>query len=589
MRVSLGALLRRLGHWMRPTVSGRAMLAAFGAGMLVASGQAPWGFWMLSLAGLTGLFWLVLRGRAPGWSGFAAGAGYGALALNWIVSPFFVDAARDGWMAPFALIFMAAGMGSFWGIGLRFGVIIACPTGLVRRARPGRDPRFTGFPPLRACFMALGMATGLCASDLVRSYVLTGFPWALLGHVWVGTPLMQFASVLGPLGLSMALALPAAGIALLLSRPNFSVRQPRGVGQRMPLGLAVLAIACVAVMPAAWVWGLERLSLPQAPREPALTLRLVQPNAPQHLKWRRDMMSYFFTRALDLTEAPSRGAMPDLVIWPETTAPFWLDQPGYGLEEIAEAARQAATRNMPQFDALDPKGVIGEAVSAAPPHSPLPPPVALGIQRADGTRYYNSMALINPDASIGPVYDKFHLVPFGEYLPLGDLLAKIGISAFAAQAGHGYTAGPGAQVLDLGRLGKVQPLICYEAVFPQDLRAAPERPDWVMQITNDAWFGSSSGPQQHLAQAQLRAVEMGLPVARAANTGITAMIDPYGRITGALALDTRGVLDVTLPAALPETPYARWGDLPMFIIISVFAALLGVFRRYGVDPGPPAV
>jgi apolipoprotein N-acyltransferase len=585
MTIPLKGLTLRVGHLVRPTVSGRALLAAFGAGMMVAAGQAPWGFWMLSLAGLTGLFWLVLRGRAPGWSGFAAGAGYGALALNWIVSPFFVDAARDGWMAPFALILMAAGMGTFWGIGLRFGVAIACPTGTVRRARPGLR-RFEGYPPLRACFIALGMATGMGASDLLRGYVLTGFPWALLGHVWLGTPLMQVGALIGPVGLSMLLALPAAGIALLLSRPSFSVRYRNGQGQRTPVLLAVLAMCCFAVMPAGWVWGLERLAQPLIPRDPALTLRLVQPNAPQHLKWRRDMMGYFFTRALDLTEAPSRGAMPDLVIWPETTAPFWLDQPGFGLEEIAEAARIAATRNLPggSFQSAGSGAARGAATG---PHAP--PPVALGIQRADGTRYFNSMAIINPDATVGPVYDKFHLVPFGEYLPLGDLLAKVGISAFAAQAGHGYTAGTGAQVLDLGRLGKVQPLICYEAVFPQDLRAAPERPDWVMQITNDAWFGSNSGPQQHLAQARLRAVEMGLPVARAANTGITAMIDPYGRITGALALDTRGVLDVSLPAALPETPYARWGDLPIFIILTVFTALLLVFRRYGVDPAGRAV
>jgi len=158
-------------------------------------------------------------------------------------------------------------------------------------------------------------------------------------------------------------------------------------------------------------------------------------------------------------------------------------------------------------------------------------------------------------------------VPFGEYMPLGDLLARFGIYGLAASHGHGYSAGPGAQVLDLGAIGRALPLICYEAVFAHDVNAAPERPNVILHLTNDAWFGTGAGPQQHLAQARMRAIEQGLPVARAANTGISAMIDGWGRITASLPLNTAGYLDAALPAPRAPTLYSRSGDLPFALLL----------------------
>jgi len=266
----------------------------------------------------------------------------------------------------------------------------------------------------------------------------------------------------------------------------------------------------------------------------------------------------FFFRHLDLTsEAPAPGSpRPDLILWPETAVPFLLEHPGDGLMMIAEAAQ----------------GV----------------PVALGIQRAEGLRYYNSLAVVGPGGVVEASYDKYHLVPFGEYVPLGDLAARFGMAAFAAQEGGGYSAGPGPRVLDLGRLGLAQPLICYEAVFPQDIRRAPERPDWLMQVTNDAWFGEAAGPWQHLALARLRAIEFGLPLARAANTGVSAMIDAKGRITAELGMDKMGALDAALPAALPPTLYAQIGDAPIFALLLALSGLIHLYgQRYRVDPGRP--
>lgn len=503
----------------RPPLWALALAAVLGAG--VALGQAPFGLWWLALIALGFVFPLAQR-FSPGWTGFAAGFGYAALAMFWIVEPFLVEPEIYGWMAPFALIFMAAGMGAFWAVGLGLG------------ARLGRGP----------ATRAAGMALGLWGMEIARSYLLTGFPWVLLGHIWLDTPVAQAASLIGALGLSL--------VTLALAVSPWLIAAPK----RRWWGEAVSGVMLALL----WLGGEGRLDAPLPPREPPVLVRLVQPNAPQHLKWLPQYRLDFFYRHLDLTAAPpAEGApRPDLVIWPETAVPFLLDDPGDGLEMIAEAAGGA--------------------------------PVALGIQRSEGLRYFNSLAVIGPGGTIEQLYDKAHLVPFGEYMPFGDTLGRFGISAFAAQEGNGYTPGPGAQVLDLGPLGMAEPLICYEAVFASDMRRAPTRPDWLMQVTNDAWFGELSGPWQHLAQARFRAIEFGLPVARAANTGVSAVIDAKGRVVQALGMGQQGVVDAALPPALAATLYARWGDLPLFVAFALIAAIIYcIGRKYRVDRVAPQV
>ena len=205
-------------------------------------------------------------------------------------------------------------------------------------------------------------------------------------------------------------------------------------------------------------------------------------------------------------------------------------------------------------------------------------PVAAGLQREEGGLFFNSLRVLEGDGEEVARYDKHHLVPFGEYVPFGDLAYRwFGITAFAAQAGSTYSAGPGPALLDLGPLGLVLPLICYEAVFPRLANAAPARADWMLQITNDAWFGIHTGPFQHFDQARLRAVEQGLPLIRVANTGVTAVIDARGRVVQALPFGEAGLLDASLPAALPLTPYARRGDGPVMLLL-VGLALLCVRR-----------
>lgn len=487
------------GRVPRQVLAGAAALGA-----LAAAGQAPLGYWWLALPALAGVTLLVASRAA--WrpavlTAWSAGAGYFAAALFWIVEPFMVDAATDGWMAPFALIFMAGGMALFWALA---GAAAALGRGRAMRA--------------------LGFALGLAATDLLRGYVFTGFPWALAGHIWIGTPVMQAAAWVGPVGLSLLTTLVAAAPSLAQGRR----------------GRVAATLVAAGVLAGLWLGGTARLAAPLAGAATPVHVRLVQPNATQSLKWRADKWDEFIARQFDLTAEPADRPL-DLIVWPETSVPWLLDRSGTLLADIAAAAG----------------GV----------------PVAVGIQREEGLRYFNSLAFANARGSLTHVYDKWHLVPFGEYVPFGDRLSAFGIAAFAAQSGYGYSAGPGPAVVDLGRAGRVLPLICYEAVFPQDLRT-DTRPDWILQVTNDGWFGDLAGPYQHLAQARLRAVEQGLPLLRTANTGVSAVIDGRGQVLQSLPLNTAGRIDADVPPALPPTPYSRTGDWPATILL--LAGLLGL-------------
>lgn len=466
-------------------------------GIAAAFGQAPFSLWGISLLALAGLAMCldsthnIKQAALIGW---AAGIGYFGLTLHWIVEPFMVDAARHGWMAPFALIAISGGLALFWALGF----------GLARWLGGAR-------------WSALALIVTLTFTELLRSYVFTGFPWGLIAYVWADASPMQIAGLVGPHGLGALTLLLTSGVYGITALPR-----PR----------AILAAGVIVALFA----GLTMITRPgeiTMGAEPGPVVRVVQPNAPQHQKWDPDWMPVFFGRALEATAAPGS---PDLIIWPETSIPALLRNAEFRLAEMANAAQGT--------------------------------PIIAGIQRWGGTGYHNSLVLIGADGSVDQTYDKQNLVPFGEYIPFGDMAARLGIAAFAAQEGFGYAPGPGPQLLTLpGALGRALPLICYEAIFPQDVGAAPARPDWLLQITNDAWFGEFAGPQQHLAQAQFRAVEQGLPLIRAANTGISAVIDPQGRIQASLPMGQTGHIDTMLPPALPPTLYSRTNDAPIWVLL----------------------
>lgn len=464
----------------------------------MALGQAPFDLPFLSLAALAGFLHLIHLQpiRRAFWLGWLAGVGYFATAIHWIVEPFLVDIAQHGWMAPFALLFMAAGLALFWAVPV------------------AATARLTGWQH------GLALACAWTLSEAARSVVFTGFPWALLGYIWVETPIAQAAAFVGPHMLGFATILLGAALSGTFQRPLRAV---------LPLLLLGLA----------WL-GLSQRPPPQADLTD-VTIRLVQPNAAQHLKWQPEMMQTFFDRQIAATSAPGS---PDLVVWPEAAVPYLLHERPDLNAHIAKAAGP------------DTRVFLG---------------IRHRVQDDTGTRWFNSAALLAPDGAVAAQYDKHHLVPFGEFLPFRPLFDRFGLQALAANAGIFFAGEAGPAVIESGIAPPFQPLICYEAIFPNEILRGDNRPAWLLHVTNDAWFGNFSGPFQHLAQVRMRAIEQGLPVARAANTGISAMIDPYGRVLASLPFQTGGYLDNPLPEALPPTLYSKAGDWPF---LTALAALL---------------
>ena len=470
-------------------------------GALTGLGQAPFGLWPLALAGFVGLT-LIFRAtpgaRAALLTGWLGGFGSYLVSLHWIVEPFLVDIARHGALAPLALVSMTGGMALFWMVA--FGIARRWGGGLMG-----------GLPALWALWSL---------SEMARGHVMTGFPWNQPGYIWLDWPPAQWASVIGPYGLT------AGTLALAVL--------PAALG-RWRIAAAAAPVALLAALFGGGV------ALTPATATTGSLVRLVQPNAAQHLKWDPDHAATFYARAIAATAAAPR---PALIVWPETAIPALLNTAAPTLEHIAEAAN----------------GV----------------PVVAGIQRRDDLgRYFNSLVRIGPGGAVGDLYDKHHLVPFGEYLPMAEVMSGYGLSALADLYGGGYSAGPGPRLIEAAPGLTALPLICYEAVFPEDAtppRGEP-RPDLLLQLTNDAWFGGFSGPFQHLAQARFRAIEQRLPLARAANTGVSAMIDPAGRVTAELGLDRDGWIDAALPAPAAPGPYARGGDAPVALLLALFAAI----------------
>jgi apolipoprotein N-acyltransferase len=283
-------------------------------------------------------------------------------------------------------------------------------------------------------------------------------------------------------------------------------------------------------------------------------LRIMQPNLQQDDKFNyaaKEQVMARYLRLSDRATGPRSGGVHDVthLIWPESAFPFFLTREPDALALIAGLLKPSTE-------------LIVGAVRAAPD--------------AARTRAYNSVYVIDPDASIRGIYDKVHLVPFGEYLPFQEWMEKLGFVQLTKVHG-GFIPGARRRAMEVPQAPAALPLICYEAIFPGDIAASDGRPGWIINLTNDGWFGNSTGPYQHLQQARLRAIEEGLPVVRAANTGISAVIDPSGRIVARLGLGIEGVLDATLPTALPPTLYARLRDIPVAILVA--GALLFIIRR----------
>lgn len=516
----LSSVLLDAAEKVRAARGWRRWLVSFLAGVSGALAMAPVYALPLLAVSLT-VFVLLIDGAKthprPRMSAFAAGwfwgFGYFLAGVYWMALSFFVQAELFAWMAPFAMMGMPAFLALFTGLA----ALICVPFDK------------SGWARIALCAAVFAMV------EYMRGHVLTGLPWNLAGQAFAGSAAgAQSAAWYGAYGLSLVtifLAMaPAAGLR---------------AGER-PHPLAGLAamLAGTALLYAA---GAARLALPEPQGDARTVVRIVQPNIPQREKIDWDLWAKNFERQMD----HSLGAVPPdarlYVIWPENGAPLLSE---------AQTALEVIGRDFPDNAVL----------------------IAGTVRRESGDdgeeRWYNSLAIVEqtPEgAAVAAHYDKHHLVPIGEYLPLYDFLSRIGVAAMTPYQDRGFYSGPGPKTLSIGGT-RFSPMICYEAIFPHASYPPEDRPDWLVVATNDAWFGDSSGPRQHLDMARLRSVETGLPMARSANTGVSALIDGKGRMLARIPLYQAGKIEAPLPPALPRPLYDRFGDWPFFLMLLGFLA-----------------
>lgn len=500
--------------------------SAVGLGALGALSLEPLRLFPCLLVAYAGLVVLLdsanagkCRYRDAAIAGWSFGFGFFVIGLYWIGYAFLVDSAAHAWQMPFGVVGLPAGLAFFFAAGAAL-CMVYWPKGARR-------------------FFIFALA--FFASEWLRGHVLTGFPWNLPAYGWgASTAILQSVSVFGAYGLSLLTLLFGASLAA------FAPFGGNRYSLAMPAGMTVIFLAM-------WGAGEARLAAASDAAVEGVRLRVVQPDTPQSEKYQRDLLVRNWRRLIDLSNSPA-ATEPTHIVWPEAAPPFPVMSVTGAQTEIAQ--------------------LLGDNRV-----------LLTGDQRVDGVRpdqrYFNSFDVFGPRGNLVATYDKFHLVPFGEYLPFPELLRALGFSEIAANTG--FSSGDGPRTLDVPGAPRVGPLICYEVIFPGAVTGSP-RPEWLVNVTDDSWFGPNTGPMQHFLIARVRAMEEGLPIVRAANGGISAVIDAHGRVWTSLALGQRGVLDSGLPIALPATPFAQYGStilLALVLLVASAALWPARFRRTG--------
>jgi apolipoprotein N-acyltransferase len=461
-------------------------------------------------------------------TGWFFGFGYLLAGLWWLGVAFIKGGPEFIFLLPFGVIILPMALALFFALG----------TGVAALAWTGNASRI------------IALALGLGFSEWLRSWVFTGFPWNGFGQAFANhLVLAQAASLIGTEGLGLVAVLVGGAFATLGTGQDFGQRW------RAPL----LAMLLVAVLTG---FGLARLSASgglafderRMPATADVRLRIMQPNVAQHDKEIGKRGAELLDNYLKLSGlAPSApGTGPGEVthiIWPEAPLPFILDREPRALDALTRFLTPRAT--------LITGAIRAEDIADAEP----------GERRR---RFYNSIQVLTADGLQG-TYDKVHLVPFGEYLPFETILRALGIRQFVAAVG-GFTAGAARRPLEVSGLPGVIPMVCFESIFPHELDASAPGPGVFIMVTNDGWFGNTSGPYQHVAQGRLRSIEFGQPVIRSANSGVSAVFDPYGRIVGLIPLNVVDILDSVLPAGLHSTLYRRtiqfnYGSVMIFLFL----------------------
>ncbi|MEP1207270.1 MAG: apolipoprotein N-acyltransferase [Rhizobiaceae bacterium] len=518
------------------------VLLAICAGAVSALSLAPYHVFPLLIVTLPLLVWLMdgavadanrvgvfagLRKLAPAFKiGWCFGFGYFLAGFWWVGHAFLVDAEDFAFLLPIAVVALPAGLALFWGLAMAV-------------ARLVWSDSWTRI---------VALAASLTLFEWLRGTVLTGLPWNVPGYAAMPTPVfMQTASLIGLYGVTFLTLFVAAAPAIIGTRQN----RPGVL-----MAAAVIAVAHVS-------FGLVRLAGAESAQIDDVKLRIVQPALDQNEKWdsakEAEIMGRYFglSNANKGPEFASVGAFTH-VIWPESAFPFILSQRGDQLANIA--------RLLPPTTSLITGAMRMEQAANAD----------------EQPKVFNSLYVINGDGETVVARDKVRLLPFGEFLPFQEFLEGLGFRQLTQLRG-GFAAGSRRAVIDIPGTPAFLPLICYEIIFSGQIRAPEDptapQPRWIVNLTNDAWFGMTAGPYQHAHQAQLRAVEEGLPVIRAANNGISFISDAYGRIEESLALGQRGVVDGRLPASLPSTLFSRTGNMPVLLFICLMLLSLVVLKR----------
>lgn len=491
----------------------RRLAAVMALGALMALAMPPVGAFPVLLLCVPGFILFSRAAPAPGkafQTGWAFGAGYFIAGLYWISAALFVDIAQWGWVMPLSLVVGPSVFALWYGLVPLFAW------------RYRHDP----------IAHAVAFAAYWSIVEWLRGHLFTGFPWNLPGYAWMHVlPVMQVSAYVGIYGLTLLTLL----WALL----------PVVWRNKALVGALTASFTVIAVL------GLLRLSN-NPTRDSGHTVRIVQANIPQDMKWSEGQEWRNLEKHMMLSESPEPFTF---VVWPETSV-------------YANLASNP-----------DVAGVIASKMPAGS-HAILG---SLRVVEEERT-FYNSVTVLDKQGSVRATYDKHHLVPFGEYIPFREKLNLTPIAAAIAGLGD-FTAGKGPDTVRIGSLPAFSPLVCYEGIFPSAAAPRANRPDWLVNVTNDAWYGRTAGPYQHFEITRVRAIEEGLPLARAANTGISALIDPLGRIVAQRKLGETGTADGILPRPLPPTLYARLGDMGFLALFFLLAAVTeGVHQRRSSRP-----
>lgn len=501
--------------WLRDSLL--ALIAGQAVAYSFPPSPNPYGI-LLGLAAVT--FYLDARSPARVFGiGWLFGISWHFGALNWISQAFLVPMPG---MGAFSLLPVLALAGAF-------ALYIALAFYLWRRFWPGADRPSVA--------VRLGLAGVLSISEYAYGHLFTGFAWDLTALAFVETSLINVGSVFGAYGvglLALASALAASGAVRRWS-----------VQKCLPRCDSALVAGSVVFLASGFLYA-RSPSEPVAPGADAIIVRMVQGNISQRIKWKPENRGIIFNRHVALS-SKKNAPKPDLIVWPETATPFNVAESEKALEIIG---------GLPAENGF---AIIGTPIRT--------------LTEDREYEYANGLVAIDSKGKIAARYDKRHLVPFGEFMPLE---AYLPFGRLVPGRGS-FTAGPGPLTMELGSLPSFSPLICYEVIFPGAVTGA-SRPAFLLNITNDAWYGQSAGPYQHLAITRMRAIEEGLPLVRVANTGVSAAYDAYGVEIARIPLERADAIDVRLPAPNLPTLYALFGDI-LYGLLLAFALTLGILFR----------